>query len=70
MNPVIITLILTIVMPPNVQDIQLKLKEPSIEACLNDAHDFLDHGAPKAAKDAVGVAAACLVPKGNADDEL
>lgn len=70
MNPAIITLVLTIAMPANVPDIHLKLQEPSIEVCLSDAKDFLDHGVPKAAKDAVGVAAMCLVPKGAVDDEL
>jgi hypothetical protein len=63
MNPIVITLVLTIGMPPNVPDIQLRLKEPSIEICLSDAKEFLMRGVPKTAKDAIGVAAACLVPK-------
>ena len=50
-------------MPPNVPDIQLRLKEPSIEVCLSDAREFLVHGVPKGAENAVGVAAMCLVPK-------
>ena len=70
MNPAVITLLLTIAMPPNVPDIQLRLNEPSIELCLNDAKEFLVRGVPKAAKNAVGVAAMCLVPKGANGDDL
>ena len=69
MNPTVITLVLTIGMPPNVPDIQLRLREPSIEACLTDAKEFLIRGVPKAAKDAIGVGALCLVPK-DADNEI
>jgi hypothetical protein len=70
MNPAVITLVLTIMMPPNVADIQLKLQESSIETCLSDSKEFLDHGVPEAAKDAIGVAALCLVPKGASGDDL
>ena len=70
MNPAVITLVLTIMMPPNVADIQLKIQEVSIEGCLSDAKQFLEHGVPAAAKDSIGVAALCLVPKGASGDEL
>lgn len=67
MNPIVF-LILTIVMPSNVKDIRVQVKQPDIETCWLEAKRFIDHGMPKTVKDAQGVMAGCAVKDATSDD--
>jgi len=55
-------LVLTIVMPANVRDIQQKFAAGSLEECWLDAKAAVQHGVPKALADdgAVGIMAGCV----------
>jgi hypothetical protein len=60
-------LVITIVMPRDVPDVRHTIEEKSIDECWADAKEFVSHGTPKI-EHALGVMAACLVPKDTGDD--
>jgi hypothetical protein len=67
MTPIVF-LILTIVMPADVPDKRMQVKQPDIETCWSEAKRFVEHGAPKSVKGAQGVMAGCAVKELDADD--
>lgn len=59
MNTATVFLILTIVTGPDQPDINKQIPEPSIEACIKDAAEFLNHGVPKI-DGAVAIVGGCM----------
>jgi hypothetical protein len=59
-NPGTIILVLTLATGQGVPDITHKVKQPSVEACLKEAREFLDAGVPKI-DGVLGIQASCLL---------
>ncbi len=64
MEPAVILLIIAYAMPGRVPDIQMKIDEPSLEVCWQEAKEFVERGVPDLLKDkgAVGLYAGCRAP--------
>jgi len=63
MEPASVMLVITLLTGGDAPDIRQQIKEPSLEQCWIDAKEFVDHGVPDSVENAVGVMAACAVPK-------
>lgn len=57
-----ILLVLTLIMPPTVQDIRLEIAQETIDECWDNADDYIEAGLTKAMRaiGGIGVMAACV----------
>lgn len=63
MNTAAVVLFIAYAMPGQMPDVALRLPEPSLQICWQEAKDFVDHGVPEIAKSrgAIGAYAGCRV---------
>ncbi len=64
MEPTVILLIIAYAMPGRVPDITMKVDEPSLEVCWQEAKEFVERGVPGPLKEkgVVGLYAGCRAP--------